>query len=155
MYIIIFNRHFYVLVDILFILLLILLIVLRSLFLIQLEPVNFGNERSRTNLRFQFGEGLQKDMREWVTKVSPVHINELHSRDVYFVAFWTVHLYPGDAKVLTHSYRKDQLLIAKYPWTGPENALWVFFFHHLETFRGQNEPGVDQTVEVHRWLIEV
>ena len=94
-------------------------------------------------------------MRETGSKVSPVDIKLLLTRNVHILALRAIDLYSRRRQVFRNSNRQHILAFAENSGAVAEGAKHELLFHHGESARGQNKAGMDQSVQVHCRLVNL
>ena len=94
-------------------------------------------------------------MRKADTKVCPIDVQLLRTRDVDVLASGAVDLDSRGGQLLTHSDGQHVLSLAQNSRTITKGAKHVLLFHHGEAPGRDDEPRVDEPVEVHGRLIDL
>jgi len=101
----------------------------------------------------QFWELLQKYVRKTGTEISSINIKLFLTRNVYVLTSWTVDLDSWCWKLFWDTYRKHIMSFTENSWTVTKGTQHVFFLHHGEASWCKNKSCVNQTIEIHCWLI--
>lgn len=94
-------------------------------------------------------------MREGTAEVRSVDIGVLLLGHIHVLAAGAVHLHPGGADILAHSDGEDVLPLAEDPGAHSELAEQELLPHQSETLGREDEPGVDESINVGGLLIQL
>lgn len=93
-------------------------------------------------------------MGEGAAEVGPVDIVALLLGDVDFLAAGTVDLDARSPYLLAHADGEGGVAIAEDAGADPEGPLGELLLHDRQSLGGDDVPGVDQSVDVGRLLVD-
>jgi hypothetical protein len=126
-----------------------------ALFPIDLEAVDAGHEDNGRLFGHHVGVGLQEDVREGAAEVGSVDVGAFLFGDIHVLALRAKHLHPGVSEVLGHTDGQHILAAAQDSWTHSEGPVEELFSHDCLALRRLDKSIVDQSVKVHRFLVNV
>ena len=94
-------------------------------------------------------------MRKTRSKIRAIDVELLLSWEIHIVASWAINLDSGRRQFLRHADREDMLSLAEHTWARSKRTLHELLPHLRESVGRQDEPGVNDAVEVHGRLVDL
>ena len=118
------------------------------------ESVDLGHEFGR-RFRQKFWELLEEDMREARAEIGPVNVYLALARNVYILTPGAVDLDTRGGEFLADADRQYVVSLAEDPRAVGEGGEHIFLLHHGEAPWRNDEPCMDETIQVHGGLIDL